>query len=626
MQTNTKQNEMKNESTLAYTVDASELHHHYFNVTLRIKTRNNSGLALRLPAWLPGSYMIRDFAKHVVAFSAERDGKPLLYSRPDKSTWQLEPLQHSESDAKDAPIIINYKVYAFDLSVRTAWLDSEFGFFNPSALCLEVIETSDIAVAETSLSNQPYQIEIIAPKKGSPADDWQLATGMPCLNADKNGFGIYQAENYAAFIDYPFLLGPLTRVDFTAANIPHSLVLVGRHFANIDRLRADLKAICETQINFWQGDVPFSSYEFLTMVVGNGFGGLEHRNSTALICSRHTLEPAEKQLNAGMESDDYLTFLSLCSHEYFHSWNVKQLRPKIFHPYELASEQYTEQLWFYEGVTSYLDDFFVQQSGVMSAEQFLQRLGQSLSRALRGKGPKRQSVLESSTLAWTTFYQQNENAQNAISSYYSKGAAIALLLDLMLRQASQHRCSLREVMNTLYQEKRNIGTLHNDLIQAIAKVGNPAIAEQVQQWLESTQALPIDIWLEQFGVSLSPNVAEQFSLQPSLQPTLANQVALGAVLQEKDNAIVVSRVFEDSAAALANIAVNDRLVAIDYLAANRNNLQRAFNRYQPGETVMVHIIRDDRLLQRELTWQAPQADCYALSINNEKTCKNWLRI
>lgn len=598
----------------SYTIDTHDLQHHYFTVTLLIENPDPNGVQLRLPAWLPGSYMIRDFAKHIVEFSAVGMGKKLNYTRPDKSTWHIEQFS--------GPITIIYKVYAFDLSVRTAWLDSEFGFFNPSAICLEVLN-SPTAANDNKINDTRYQLQVLPPKKNAGADNhWQLATGMPCIDSDKQGFGTYIANDYAELIDYPFLIGALTRIEFTVANIPHSLVLAGRHFANETQLCKDLKAICEAQIEFWQGNVPFDNYQFLTMVVGEGFGGLEHRNSTALICSRHTLEPGSA---SAVVNDEYLTFLSLCSHEYFHSWNVKQLRPKAFHPYDLSQEQYTEQLWFYEGVTSYLDDYFVQKSGVMPAGQFIQRLGQSISRALLGKGPQRQSVLESSSLAWTTFYQQNENAQNAISSYYSKGAAIALLTDLMLRQASNQLLSIRDVMIKLYIEHREHGTNHIDLIAAIANVGNPEIAKHVQQWLETTAPLPVDIWLEQFGIEVSPNSAEALTLQPGLSATLANQVSLGAVLQEKGNQIVIARVFEDSAAALAKVAVNDRLVAIDFLEATRNNLQRAFNRYKPGETVKIHVYRDDQLLERELTWQAPQADCFALSIRNKAACEQWLR-
>ncbi|MFU8783585.1 M61 family metallopeptidase [Aliidiomarina sp.] len=600
MHTTQQQGQDMQQNTVYYKVAPADPHHHYFDVSLQFFVATPQSVLLRMPAWLPGSYMIRDFGKHVISFSAIGAEVALDYIRPDKSSWLLEECS--------GWVTVHYCVYAFDLSVRTAWLDSEFGFFNPSAVCLEAPEFNEL----------PHELMV------PPIDnkDWHLATGMPLVEADKSGFGTYTASSYAELIDYPFLMGPLTEVAFTAKNIPHRLVLVGRHFANTTQLANDLQRICEQQIEFWN-HAPFTEYSFLTMVVGEGFGGLEHRNSTALICSRHSLEPV---LNNSTNNDDYNTFLSLCSHEYLHSWNIKQLRPSLFHPYNLTQEQYTEQLWFYEGVTSYLDDYFLQQSGVLPAQQYLARVGQTMSRALRGKGPQRQSVLTSSQLAWTTFYQQNENAQNAISSYYSKGAVIAMLLDLATRMASDQQRSLMDIMRCVYERYAAIGTKQENLIKVIAEVANPAIAEQVQDWLTSTQPLPVDVVLERFGIQLAPTCADAFSMQPSLTGTSVGSVSLGAALQERNGSIVISRVFEDGAAALAELSANDTLVAIDFLHANRGNINRAITRYQPGETVQVHVLRDDRLLEKSLTWQAPKADCYQLSISNAELAQLWLKL
>lgn len=603
MQTTHQQATALEQTTVYYKLSAADPHHHYYDVCLRFFVATPQSVLLRIPAWLPGSYMIRDFGKHVVSFSAIRAEIALDYIRPDKSSWLLEECS--------GWVTVSYRIYAFDLSVRTAWLDSEFGFFNPSAVCLEVVD----------LKQQPHELEV----SSAPGKDWQLATGMPSTATNTFGFGTFVAANYADLIDYPFLIGPLTEIAFTAKGIPHRLVLVGRHFANTVQLSKDLQRICEQQIDFW-GHAPFSEYTFLTMVVGEGFGGLEHRNSTALICSRHTLEPAQ---NDTADNDDYYTFLSLCSHEYLHSWNVKRLRPSIFHPYNLTQEQYTEQLWFYEGITSYLDDYFLQQSGILPAKQYLARLGQTMSRALRGKGPERQSVLTSSQLAWTTFYQQNENAQNAISSYYSKGAVIALLLDLATRMATDQQRSLADIMRCVYKRYLATGTTHENLLAVIADMANPAIAEQVQDWLSSTQPLPVDVLLERFGVQLAPACADAFSMQPSLTTSAGTNertVSLGAALQDRNGSVVISRVFESSAAALAELSANDTLIAIDFLHANRANINRAMQRYQPGETIQVHVLRDDRLLEKSLTWQAPKADCYQLGISNATLAQLWLKL
>lgn len=577
-----------------------DIAHHYFHVCMRIPAHADNKVILRLPTWLPGSYMIRDFAKHIVTFSATGTHGALDSRRPDKSTWIIQ------TDGNG--ITIRYTVYAFDLSVRTAYLAHEFGFFNPSALCLESL----------AHSNHPHVINL----QGFPLH-WDISTGMPkAALPEDNSSNSYAAEDYASLIDYPFLCGELTRIEFSAADIPHTLVLSAPHFADADALKRDLQRICEAQIALFGKSgtpAPFASYQFLTMVIGEGFGGLEHRNSTALVCSRHTLEPgSDKEAN-----DDYLTFLSLCSHEYFHSWNIKQLRPKEFHPYDLRHEQYTQQLWFYEGMTSYYDDWMVYRAGVMTQQRFLGRLAQSLTRALRGKGPQRQSIAESSQLAWTTFYQQNENAANAIASYYSKGAVVALLADLYLRSRYPGR-SLDDVMREAYQSYRHHGTTLSDLFRLFATVGDETLRALVERAVLSTEAIDLSPLLAAVGIELLPATVDPFSQQPALTPLQPTSVSLGAALQETHQGVTVQRVMEDSPAARAGLAKGDRLLAIDHIEATKGNILRAFQRYQPGDTSTLHYFRRDILVAAELHWQAPVVDGYQLAVRDTEKARAWL--
>lgn len=568
---------------------------HYFDVKITLPSLPQP-TRFRLPAWLPGSYMIRDFAKHIVGFSVVGTTGALDYIRPDKSTWEIP--------AHDGQVVIEYRVYAFDLSVRTAWINHEFGFFNPSAVCLQC------------LSHQgPLSIDIALPH----SSQWQVATGLP---QQTGALGRFQAKDYDTLIDHPFLLGELTVIPFTAAGIQHELVLAGKHYADQSRLATDLAAICEQQIKFFNAEVPFQNYKFLTMVVGDGFGGLEHRNSTALLCARHTLEPGANAQDNG----DYLTFLSLCSHEYFHSWNIKQLRPKLFHPYDLQREQYTEQLWFYEGITSYLDDYFVQQAGAMSATTYLQRLSETLTRALRGKGPQRQSVVESSRMAWTTFYQQNENSQNAISSYYSKGSVIALLADLAIRKISDGAHSLQDVMNDVYARYAAVGTTQADLIASFARFGGEELAASLEQWLSSTQTPALEELLQTVGIGITPAVSDPLTMQPSSKAETNLPVSFGAVLTDKQSYVEVTRVFEDSAAAAAGLSSKDRIIAIDGIEATRTNLTRAMQRSQPGQVITLHVFSSDQLRAVELTWQAPVVDGFSLNIDEQALAATWLRL
>lgn len=587
---------MPADNPIRYHISPAPTEHHYFTVVQTIPATvaqlEPNGLTLRLPAWLPGSYMIRDFARHFVTFEATSNGAALNYSRPDKSTWHLSP--------SNEEIELRYTVYANDLSVRTAWLDSQFGFFNPSAVCLECL----------AASTSPQEITI-------GETHWDIATGMP-----RRDDGVFVAESYEDLIDYPFLLGELTRIPFTASGVKHELVLAGKHFADEKRLANDLRSICERQHQLF-GDIPFSEYKFLTMVTGEGFGGLEHTNSTALLTSRHSLEPADNDQKR--PADDYFTFLSLCSHEYFHSWNVKRLKPREFIPYNLSHEVYTEQLWFYEGVTSYYDDLMVFRSGAMTMEEYLTRVSQTLTRSLTGKGPLRQTVTESSQLAWTTFYQQNENARNAISSYYGKGAVIAMGLDLLLRQAGS---SLDKVMSDLYQAygATNEGTTQAILLEAFKSAGGTRVDAFLQQALYTTDTLELEQLFADYGIKVLKNSVDPISLQPVNKAAANPKVYLGAAFRTNGEFATVTRVNEDSPAAQAALTAGDRLVAIDGLQANADNLMRAFQRYSPGEQVEIHYLRKDILMSGTISWQTPPAELYQLKVVDQELAGKWLSV
>ncbi|MCC5855097.1 MAG: M61 family metallopeptidase [Idiomarina sp.] len=572
-----------------YHVFASEPHHHYFDVTLEITDPDPNGQLLRLPAWIPGSYMIRDFARHIVEFEASCDKTAVTYTRPDKSTWQLEPCQGS--------IFVKYRVYAFDNSIRAAYLDHTYGFFNASSLCLEVVGQSYL----------PCLLNLHPPTDPF-LSKWRTATGLHKDKVDERGFGCYRASDYAELVDTPVLLGELTQATFEVNNTPHHLVLAGKHYANLQKIIEDLTKICTEQQALF-GEAPdFEEYYFLTIVTTDGYGGLEHHNSTALMCARESLETIESK-----RSPAYLDFLSLCSHEYFHNWNVKRLKPKEFIPYQLTHETYTDQLWFYEGMTSYYDDLMVLRAGIMTQEEYLVALGKLISRALRGAGPARQSLVESSTLAWTTFYQQNENAQNAISSYYSKGAVVALLIDLMIREASNGKESLDDVFRALWESygKNLKGTTVDDLINALARTDE--IRNFLQTALYQPNELPWRHWLEKSGLTIDMAASDPITMQPG--PAGAEQiVGLGAVFSEQPDGMQIQRVFEHSAIANAGLSAKDTLVAVDNIKCTAKTLKLLQQRFQPGDRVIVHFFRDEQLFNRELTFAVPIRDNIQLSL------------
>ncbi len=573
---------------------------HLFAVTLSVP-QAAPGQKFSLPAWLPGSYMVRDFARHLIGLHArDGSGNPVELTQLDKQTWQ--------AGAHDGALELHYQVYAWDLSVRGAHLDQTHGFFNGSSTFLAV---------EGQQAN-PVSVDILAPE-GAAYRDWRVATAMPEAGASRHGFGRYRADNYDELIDHPVEMGTFTLAQFEAAGVPHELVLTGRHLADTDRICADLKKICEAQIALFGGKAPFDRYLFMTQVVGEGFGGLEHRASTALVCGRGDLpsvtEPAM--------SEGYRTFLSLCSHEYFHNWNVKRIKPAAFVPYRLEQETYTRQLWAFEGITSYYDDLFVYRAGCVDEPTYLTMLSEGLTRVTRGRGRFKQSLRDSSFNAWTKFYKQDENAQNAIVSYYTKGAMFALLLDLTLRIETQGRHSLDCVMQRLWQAygETGIGTDEQSHQRIVAELLGRDVSD-LFAYLDNTEELPLAERLAEIGVIYTLRAASGQSDKGGISETI-NTTALGARYKAAAVGVTIVSVAEGGAAHRAGIAAGDNLIAIDSLQLG-NNPDALLERYGPGRVLSAHWFRRDELLTGELAITEPEKDTVAIHVQNREKSRLWL--
>ncbi|MGL6041255.1 MAG: M61 family metallopeptidase, partial [Deefgea sp.] len=313
----------------------------------------------------------------------------------------------------------------------------------------------------------------------------------------------YRAENYDELIDHPVEMADFTELKFLACGVPHRMVISGRHQADLTRLASDLQKICEYQIQFFGEPAPFKEYLFLTLALGDGYGGLEHRSSTALICKRSDLPlPHEKEIKPG-----YLQFLGLCSHEYFHSWNVKQIKPAAYAPYDLQQENYSRLLWAFEGITSYYDDLTLVRTGLISQQTYLDLLSHTISSVERGHGRRVQNLEEASFDAWVKYYRQDENSPNALVSYYAKGALFALCLDLTIRRESSGTKSLDDVMRALWQQ---FGRPFSVKQQGISESEWESFAQQVtgidlsnlfELGLRSTVDLPLRELLTEIGVN-----------------------------------------------------------------------------------------------------------------------------
>ncbi len=566
---------------------------HLFQVTCTVTDPDPAGQRFALPTWIPGSYMIREFAKNIVRIEASAGGKAVGLTQIDKATWQAEKVPAGTA------LSVTMEVYAWDLSVRGAHLDGSHGFFNGTSVFLCALGQED----------RPCRVELVKPQ-GKAYAAWRVATSLPIAKGEKGaaalyGFGRYRAADYDELIDHPVEMGTFALVEFKARGVPHAIAVTGRTDVDLKRLAADLKPICEWQIDLFGGKAPMDRYVFLVMAVGDGYGGLEHRASTALLCSRDDL-PNSNTPASGPLPEAYVTFLGLCSHEYFHTWNVKRIKPAAFVPYDLTQEAYTRLLWAFEGFTSYYDDLCLVKSGAIDSATYLNLLAKTASAVKKGPGRHLQSVAESSFTAWTKYYRQDENAPNAVVSYYAKGSLIALALDLKLRAESGGKANLDQVMQLLWQRhgRTGVGVAEegpNSVFAAVAEVGGAAAARWLKQAVTGTGDLPLERLLKPFGVTLAWEAASSLPV-------------LGAKTGGEGSEVKLTSVYNGGPAEAAGLAAGDVLIAWDGLKLTPAALDKRLKRHRAGDQVKLHAFRRDELIEASLTLAAPAADTAKLSL------------
>jgi predicted metalloprotease with PDZ domain len=588
---------------------------HLFRVTLIVPTPDPRGQKLVLPAWIPGSYMIRDFSRNLVSVTASCDGEPVDLVKLDKHSWQAAPVE--------GKLQVECEVYAWDLSVRGAYLDTLHGFFNGTSLFLRVVgqESSPINV-------------VLNPPSTEWIQGWRLATSMPPGNVDEDGFGVYEIDNYEQLLDYPVEMGNITELAFEAAAVPHRMVFTG-HVMGLDteRLCRDMRAICACHADLF-GELPVKQYLFMTMVTGDGYGGLEHRDSTALMCKRDDLPFSAM----GKMTKGYRNYLGLCSHEYFHLWNVKRIRPKVLQEADLSEEVHTELLWAFEGITSYYDDLALVRSGCIEADSYLELLATTVTRVMRGRGRLRQSVAESSFDTWTRFYKQDENAPNAIVSYYSKGALAALGLDIALRDATDDSSSLDDFMRALWREfgMTDKGVDEGDLEKLAARIAGRDLDVFFQRVVQGREELPLEEWFRFFGIGYRLRAArgpEDWGSSGRSDDDENPRHSLGARYRQKGEFVELLQVYDEGPAQQCGLSAGDRLVAIDGIQVTTDNLLSILNRLESGTQVEVHAFRRDELLSFQLSLRPPAADTCELWLLADKECtalqlqrrRQWLR-
>ncbi|MBV8617689.1 MAG: M61 family metallopeptidase [Curvibacter sp.] len=583
---------------LNYRIEAAQPEAHLFEVTLTID-QAAAHQQVSLPVWIPGSYLVREFAKHLQSLQARQNGRRVALRQLDKATWEI-------ANERPGPLELRYQVYAFDNSVRTAWLDTQRGFFNGTSLCLRVHGQED----------RPHRLELPRPEHPE-TQRWRLATALAARKVDRHGFGRYEAADYDELVDSPVEMGAFWSGDFNACGIPHRLVVTGAAASfDAERLLRDSQTLCETAIRFWHpsaaatGDAsrrpPHARYVFLLNVVDDGYGGLEHRASTALICGRRDLP----RLGEARAPEGYTTLLGLISHEYFHTWNVKRLRPTELARIDYSRENHTGLLWFFEGFTSYYDDLLLRRAGLIDDATYLKLLNKTLNQVLQAPGRQVQSVAQASFDAWTKYYRQDENTPNATISYYTKGSLVALCLDLSLRAGG---ASLDEALRAVWQRCQGGPMSEADFAEVLRQVGGRDFDAELKAWVHGVGELPLKPLLEARGVTWHDDPAQ-----------LAQRLGL-RVGDPAGATLLIKTVLRGGAAEKAGMAAGDEWLGLEVgpQAWRMGRLDDLLLYAGTARRMTALVARDRRLLRLPLSLPAPAVTA-RLSVRDAGLVKAWL--
>jgi predicted metalloprotease with PDZ domain len=590
-----------------YTINPMDLGAHLYEVQLTVAEPDPDGQVFAVPAWIPGSYMIRDYAKHIVAIRAESDGRAVELKKLDKSRWQAA--------ATDRALTLITEVYAYDESVRGAHLDNTHAYFNGPCVFMEVVGQEDV---ECRLDIQSPDSKV--------AKGWRVATSMRRSGAEAYGFGAYVATDYAELIDHPVEIAELAIGEFDVRGIPHAIAIRGRTRVDMARLCHDLQTLCEKHHELLGSPADLDRYLFLLHAPSAGYGGLEHRWSSSNVCSRDSLpQRGEKDV-----SDGYRTFLGLVSHEYFHLWNIKRLKPAAFTPYDLSKESHTELMWVFEGITSYYDDLVMVRSGLITEQSYLELLGQMITRVLRTGGRHRQSVAESSFDAWTKFYQQDANAPNAIISYYAKGALIATTLDLKLRADSDGEVSLDDVMRECWRRwgDGTQGMPEDGFESVCTELSAVDLEDFFNASVRGTGDLPLRSAFAAVGIKYNLRPAANNNDKGGKQDAkpATTPLWLGAMLADAGGRLVFKSVLNGGPAEAAGIAPGDVAVALDGVALTTANCDKRLLSYRDGEKLELVVFRGQDLMTTTIKLaEAPEDTCFLTVDADASDAANALR-
>lgn len=542
--------------SIEYTVSMPQPHTHLLVVDMRLaRAATADHVDLVMPVWTPGSYLVREYARHVQDFAAtDAGGRPLAWAKVNKNSWRI-------ATAGATALSVKYRVYANELTVRTNELNDSHAFWNNAALLM--YPEGQLRAAST--------LRII------PPTGWKVATGLPPAAGRPDS---YAAPSFDVLYDSPVEVGAFETLTFTMKGVPHRIVLDGHGNEDRERLRRDIEKIAQTESEM-MGDIPYTDYTFLTHLRSAGSGGLEHLNSTALITPRFGFRPDTL----------YQDFLSLVAHEYFHLWNVKRIRPDALGPFDYTKENYTRLLWVAEGITSYYENLFLRRAGLLSSADYLDGVAKSIQQMQATPGRLVLSAEEASFDAWIKFYRQDENSANSQISYYDKGALLGLLLDLEIRKRSAGARSLDDVMRSLYTEFYRKGRNYSpaDFQRVSEGAAGASLEPFFAHGVRGRDELDYDAALSAVGLHVDTTGG------PPSTGARAQRAYLGAEIAQTADRLLVKRVFSGTPADVAGLNAGDQVVAINGMRATEDFLGARLKELEPGDVLHLTLFRFDDL-------------------------------
>lgn len=554
---------IKAQDVVRINVTAADTTGHYFEVNLAVPSKGESSLKFRMPVWIPGSYLVREFEQHVLDFAAfDENGRSLPWTKEDKNTWTV-------TSKSRKTVSIRYKVYAFDRSIRNSFLDADRAFINPSSVCMYALGRTD----------WPITIEFDGPSH------WDnISTGL--TQSDRNK-PVFRASNYDELVDCPIEIGKHRVLNFMVDNIPFELAIIGSGNVEPDTLIPYFERIVQATFEI-MGKVPFERYVFFLQLMESGGGGLEHRNSCVMQTSRWSFQPASR----------FRGFLGLVSHEFFHAWNVKALKPYPLGPFDYNVENYTSMLWIAEGFTSYYGSRILLKAGLNTKKSYLTNLKNGIQRLQQSPGRKVQSLSEASFDAWIKAYRGNENSFNTTISYYSKGALVAGALDLLIRHQTKNEKSLDDVFHSLYREfvEKNPRAYRFEEFKKICEdVAKTNLDQFFDDYVNGTSEIDFKKYLAYAGYNLEIDSGES-----------SDTPDIGMRWRDNNGRLVATRIVTDGAAYHAGVNVGDELVAMDHYRLTNSNIERILGMYEETETIALTISRDGIL--RKLSFNPTPAE------------------